>query len=473
MMPLGTNLSLSTRILGMIVFGLMLTSLLIGWRSEDVLEEAMLEQSKRHALIFLKGMKQEIQRNGSPLDKALMQRVLTNSTDIIEPSFGFSLLQSYAFDEHGQLIAYLGSSAPLPKNMSGHAGEVFRTGLPYLGDDIERGVDPLTGKMVHKVDIIIPLHEAGRVVAGLEVEINLEETMALIQAFDNSYELDILVIVAGSTLLVVLFIGWVVKRGLIAPLRELGALTERIAHGELSSRVSGLRQDEFGHLGDSINRMADNIEHLFDEQEQAYLQAMQSLAKALEAKDAYTARHSSRVAKYSVALGRRLGLDERQLRLLKQGAMMHDLGKIGISDTILNKPTPLDDDEFEVMREHPVFTASIMRPLKRFKEFAEIAAWHHERWDGNGYPDGLAGESIPLLARIVAIADSWDAMTGDRVYRKGMPVDKALSILENEQESGQWDPGLLRLFIEMIRGEQQARQAVEDDLFPGQPPASG
>ncbi|XKH00659.1 HD domain-containing protein [Marinobacter nauticus] len=96
-------------------------------------------------------------------------------------------------------------------------------------------------------------------------------------------------------------------------------------------------------------------------------------------------------------------------------------------------------------------TATIMKPLKRFRAFAEIAAWHHERWDGTGYPDGLKGNEIPLLARIVAIADTWDAMTGDRIYRPGMPKAKALSILESEQDQGQFDPELIRVFIRMMK----------------------
>ena len=120
---------------------------------------------------------------------------------------------------------------------------------------------------------------------------------------------------------------------------------------------------------------------------------------------------------------------------------------------MLNKPEPLDDDEVAIMRQHPSFTAAIMRPLVRFRAFADIAAWHHERWDGGGYPDGLTGQEIPLLARIVAIADAWDAMTGDRIYRKGMPAERALDILEAEADDGQFDPDLIRLFAAMVREE--------------------
>jgi HD-GYP domain-containing protein (c-di-GMP phosphodiesterase class II) len=242
-----------------------------------------------------------------------------------------------------------------------------------------------------------------------------------------------------------------------------------IAGGDFSSRARIRRRDELGSLADSVNQMAESIDKLLQAQEQAYLQALKSLTKALQTKDPYTAGHSGRVKHYSLKLGGRLGLDEATLDLLGRGALVHDIGKIGIPDAILNKPAPLDDEEYAVMRQHPTFTAAIMRPLVRFRAFTEIAAWHHERWDGGGYPDGLAGEEVPLLARIVAIADAWDAMTGDRIYRKGMPVEKALGILEAEADDGQFDPDLIRAFTGMIReeiaageGDKVARGARRD-----------
>ncbi|MBW2275085.1 MAG: HD domain-containing protein [Deltaproteobacteria bacterium] len=243
--------------------------------------------------------------------------------------------------------------------------------------------------------------------------------------------------------------------GVTRPLAALSETARRIADGNLDSRADLVRNDEIGSLAHSVDDMADSIEKLMTAQEEAYLQSLRSLTKALETKDAYTAAHSGRVSHYSRRLGRRIGLDEATLELLGRGALMHDLGKIGIPESLLNKPASLDEGEFERMKEHPRFSAVIMRPLMRFREYAEIAAWHHERWDGKGYPDGLAGEEVPILARIVSIADTWDAMTGDRVYRKGMPVEKAVSILESELDSGQFDPELIRTFCEMIREEMQ------------------
>ena len=123
----------------------------------------------------------------------------------------------------------------------------------------------------------------------------------------------------------------------------------------------------------------------------------------------------------------------------------------------------LGSEEFEIMKQHPAFSSTIMKPLMRFREYAEIAGSHHERWDGTGYPEGLAGEEIPFLARIVAIADAWDAMTGDRVYHKGLSVDAAVTILEGELKagSGHFDPQLITEFIALIREEQASRTQAQ------------
>ena len=176
-----------------------------------------------------------------------------------------------------------------------------------------------------------------------------------------------------------------------------------------------------------------------------------ALAKALEARDDNTSSHSLGVTRYSMLLGEHLGLEKEELRALSQGALMHDLGKIGIPDDILKKPGGLDDSEFEIIKQHPMLTSEILDSLETSDHFVAIARSHHERWDGTGYPDGLDGEDIPLLARIVAIADAWDAMTSDRVYRDAMTENIALDIFEREKNSGQWDPSLVDKFIKLIR----------------------
>lgn len=266
----------------------------------------------------------------------------------------------------------------------------------------------------------------------------------------------------GSAILIILVIviALYFSHRFTAPLIRMSVTAEDLATGNLASRTGLERSDEVGTLSSSIDRMADSIEQLQLEQEQAYRDMITSLHRALEKKDSYTAGHSGRVTRYSMKIGERIGLDKQTLEKLRFGSITHDLGKIGIPDAVLNKPAALNDAEFEIMKQHPAFSKTIMKPLVRFEEYAEIAGSHHEHWDGSGYPDGIKGEAIPLLARIVAIADAWDAMIGDRVYRKGMGEQVAIDILEREKDDGQFDPSLIREFIALIRQELEAKRVL-------------
>ncbi len=282
------------------------------------------------------------------------------------------------------------------------------------------------------------------------VEAELGRELAIIeeqrQAMFNTY-----LVGAGVLAVALVLIALFVAHRVTSPLIRMSATARALGEGNLESRTGLRRGDEIGLLSDGIDRMADANERLQEEQEIAYKDMILSLTRALEKKDSYTAAHSGRVTRYALQLGRRIGLDEKTLEKLRFGALTHDLGKIGIADNVLNKPAALHGDEVDIMKQHPEFSATIMKPLLRFREYAEIAGSHHERWDGKGYPDGLAGEEIPLLARVVAIADAWDAMTGDRVYHKGLPVEEAVEILDREKDNGQFDPHLVREFIALVR----------------------
>ena len=172
-----------------------------------------------------------------------------------------------------------------------------------------------------------------------------------------------------------------------------------------------------------------------------------SLANAVEAKDAYTEGHCFRLADISVEIARRLSMSDKEIRMLRNGAILHDVGKIGVPGQILSKPGKLTETERRKIEQHPVIGEKICKPLKSTSNILPIIRSHHERWDGNGYPDGLAGEDIPVNARIVAIADAFDAMVFDRVYRKGMGIEEARKIFKNERDAGQWDPDLVDIFL--------------------------
>ena len=175
---------------------------------------------------------------------------------------------------------------------------------------------------------------------------------------------------------------------------------------------------ELDHLTDAFNRLMGKLLEARSETDAAYLGAISALATALDARDPYTAGHSARVSTLSVEIGRAMGLDDATLDTLQLGALLHDVGKIGISDAILGKPSPLTDEEFEAMKRHTVLGAHILGPVTFLRPHLPMVELHHERLDGNGYPHGLRGDEIPLLARIVHVADAYDAMTTGRAYRE-------------------------------------------------------
>ncbi len=175
-----------------------------------------------------------------------------------------------------------------------------------------------------------------------------------------------------------------------------------------------------------------------------------AMANAIEAKDEYTEGHNDRVSKLAVMLAERAGLAIKEIEQVRMGGILHDIGKIGIPDNVLNKHGPLNDEEFRMIKSHPVQGEKILQPLRSLQEVSTIVLHHHERYDGGGYPAGLAGEKIPLFARIVAIADSFDAMTTNRPYRKALSLDTVLA--ELEQGAGViWDPALVPMFIDTLR----------------------
>ncbi|HPR64416.1 MAG TPA: response regulator [Thermoanaerobaculia bacterium] len=175
-----------------------------------------------------------------------------------------------------------------------------------------------------------------------------------------------------------------------------------------------------------------------------------SLASALEAKDPYTRGHSDRVAQLSVELAMMLNLSNEDLRLLSMAGKLHDIGKIGVPEKLLNKPGRLTGAELETIMTHPAQGQLICKQLKTVQSILPIIRHHHERFDGSGYPDGLVGDEIPYLARILGMADAYDAMTSDRPYRAPMEVSQALAVLEDETSSGKWDPRIFRILTEMV-----------------------
>ncbi len=200
----------------------------------------------------------------------------------------------------------------------------------------------------------------------------------------------------------------------------------------------------------SISAAALENAELHDELQQLLIDSITTLANAIDARDPYTRGHSERVTEYSVLVGERLGFELEELERLRYAALLHDIGKIRIPDHILNKPGRLDDVEFEEMKRHPVYGVGIMLPVRAFRPLLPYMLHHHERFDGMGYPDRKLGEEIPLPARIICVADCFDAMTSDRPYRKGLPVEVAVEELRRFKGT-QFDPAVVDLFLGLVQ----------------------
>ncbi len=190
--------------------------------------------------------------------------------------------------------------------------------------------------------------------------------------------------------------------------------------------------------------------YLFETSERNYIQAISALASAVDAKDPYTHNHSRNVAAYVLSVASRMKLPPREIALLNNSALLHDIGKIGIPEAILNKESSLTDEEYDIIKTHPEVGYNILRPVTAFGSFINTVRYHHERFDGKGYPAGLSAEEIPFHARIIAVADCFDAMTSDRVYRKSPGIDFAIE--EIAKHSGtQFDPEISKVFLSVLK----------------------
>ncbi len=200
------------------------------------------------------------------------------------------------------------------------------------------------------------------------------------------------------------------------------------------------------------------LEEKTREVEYVTIQAIMAIARTIDEKDKYTSGHSSRVAKCSVALAERMGWSKEECQNLHYVALLHDIGKIGVPDNILNKPSRLTDSEFAIIKKHPVMGNAILKDIKSIEHVNEGALYHHERYDGRGYPCGLKGEDIPVTARIIGIADAYDAMTSSRIYRPKLTTEKVIQEFENGCGT-QFDPEFCKIFVEMLK----EGYSVEDD----------
>jgi HD-GYP domain-containing protein (c-di-GMP phosphodiesterase class II) len=269
-----------------------------------------------------------------------------------------------------------------------------------------------------------------------------------------------LFLVAGlMALAAMLGISALTSRSIARPLADVAAyLRLSGATGELPEfpeRQGGVQ--EIRDLTQGFNHAARAVRESRERLTRAYVQFVGSLAQALDARDAYTAGHSRRVSDYSFAIAKAMNIPEQELETIRVGALLHDLGKIGISDLVLQKPGRLTPEETQLIQQHPVIGKRILENVQGLEEYLGIVELHHENLDGSGYPHGLKGEKTPLPARIVKVADAYDAMTSDRPYRRGKSHAEAIAVLRGACGS-EMDPAVVEAFA--LLGDQRKQQVV-------------
>ena len=287
----------------------------------------------------------------------------------------------------------------------------------------------------------------GRTVAILGIDIGAQNVYGIQRELKRRA-----ILVLGIGMLISVALGVLVSKRATDPVKKLEEATMRLAAGDLQHRVDIKGTDEISRLGESFNKMAESLVASKQTLQDYFYRMIQSFVRVLEAKDSYTRGHSERVAEYSRRIALEMGISIKEADMLKRVAELHDIGKLGLDEELLNKTGGLTDEELRIIREHPVTGEEILGPVFLDKRMLSIVRSHHERYDGKGYPDELRGDEIDILAQIVSVADSFDAMTTTRAYRG--PLSKEAALGELQKNSGtQFNPRVVEAFLKVINRE--------------------
>lgn len=368
-------------------------------------------------------------------DRTATSQAANNLRQRLAKSLGIDRVYIWQVALSGEYV-YLADSENTPsENISKEEAIKYTNLLP--SQITQPMVSEIPGRNLEMVAYIPMKITDGKVVALVGLLVNSAAVAEDVQHF--------VIEVAQVALLALLIVGvisWWLARNFARRLSRLYEAMDEMAAGNLTIALSEGGQDEIALLASRLNQLAVS---LYSEREEMLLSAIESLVAALEAKDAYTYGHSSQVSAMAYAIGRKMGLNDEELFTVRIAALLHDIGKIGIPDRVLNKPGRLDEEERNLIEQHPVIGAKILAGIPALMRVTEIVKHHHARWDGKGYPEALAGEAIPLGARIIAVADTYQAMTSNRPYRKGMVAEVAMDELRR-CAGVQFDPILVEAF---------------------------
>lgn len=295
-----------------------------------------------------------------------------------------------------------------------------------------------------------PIRDAqGSVIAVLGVDIAADDVAAMRKELlkRNSF-----VLIMG--IILSLFLGLLISGGITSRVRKLSIGARHISNGDLRYRIAIKGSDEISELARAFNQMASSLAISRRKLLTYFYRVVQSLVRILEAKDHYTRGHSERVAEYAEKIAQKMGFPEEKVELIKEAALLHDIGKLGIQEDILNKKGKLTEQEWLEVQKHPALGEDILEPVFLTKEMLEMIRSHHERFDGQGYPDKIKGENISIFAAIASVADSFDAMTSQRAYRQALSKQEAIAELEKNKGT-QFNAKVVDAFIQALREEDK------------------
>jgi len=284
----------------------------------------------------------------------------------------------------------------------------------------------------------------GEAVALIGVDIMADKVAAIL----NSYQKPTLIVFLLGLLLSFL-LGMFIAKPISRPIEELAEGTRRLAKGDLLYRATVHGEDEIKELAESFNQMARNLYKSRRRLVGYFTGVVKSLVRVLEARDHYTRGHSQSVASIAGKIALRMGLPRADVKTFKKMAVLHDIGKVGVCDSILNKTSKLTDEEWKQIKEHPVLGEKILKPVLKEETMLDVVRNHHERYDGGGYPDGLRGDNLSIYAAIAGVADAWHAMTSDRSYRKALSKDEAIAELKKHRGT-QFHPKVVDTWLEIL-----------------------
>lgn len=256
-------------------------------------------------------------------------------------------------------------------------------------------------------------------------------------------------LLAGLIFILVILIGVNLSSIITRPILELVSASKKVMEGDLNVKITPTSKDELAVMVNTFNQMINSVKESKDKIIESYDSTLEGWSRALDLRSEETKGHTDRVLELMDKTSQALGIKGETLVNIRRGTLLHDIGKMGIPDSILNKSGQLTGDEWEIMQNHPTFAYEMLKDIHFLQPALTIPYCHHERWDGKGYPRGLKGEEIPIEARIFALVDVWDAITNDRVYRGAMRKEDAIKTIQDGSGS-HFDPKLTKLFINVV-----------------------